>query len=342
MTPGTDKTKNGNRFERLFGYALCCLVVFAMIVLIWSLGRVSGQQSERRTLPHRHATDVKLAAAQSCSGLSNDKATECVIDAIDHAEETARTEQDLTAQQQAAYAAMLSAGFTFLSVFIGVFGVWGLLRSLQQTDRGLDQARRANNLTHLEQEANRKAQRPMIEILPEQPEFIDWLRGAKNSYNWNFRLKNSGLTPAIIDTIDVHTFIVPMGRYKDYMTGGIKDGTLPKPVTGPKEGRPKFIASSETTDSILSEWSQPLPDEKTAADTSQNSTSSLQYGVDLKREIPANGNIIWLAGIVRYHDVWEKAEYETHCYYTLMPHYDGRQIVLRKSLVGGADSNYAT
>ncbi|WP_156356861.1 hypothetical protein [Sphingomonas sp. Leaf38] len=140
-----------DRDERASSVAIagfCGLAVFGALVLIWAIGSLNGKQTEQRqSQPHRHAIAAKAGTDERCAKVNRADLFECVYDSVETAEETARAEQDLTAQQRAAWAGIIAAIIAFVSIPIGIFGLIALLRSLEQTDRSLSEARVANDIS---------------------------------------------------------------------------------------------------------------------------------------------------------------------------------------------------
>lgn len=132
------------RVSILASYGFCGLAILGVIALVWALGRLDGRQAEQRhSQPHRHAIAAKEQAEADCTGRGGNDLFQCVYERIEKGEETARTEQDLTAQQRAAWAAMAAALFAFLSFPVGAVGLWALWRTFKQGEAALAQARNA-------------------------------------------------------------------------------------------------------------------------------------------------------------------------------------------------------
>jgi hypothetical protein len=142
------RSDRDTRTSSVAAVGFCGLAVVLLLALVWYLGALNGKQAEQRqSQPHRHAIAAQAQAQKGCSRLKPGDFFECLYDAIEAAEETARTEEDLTAQQRAAWAAIAAAIIAFTSIPIGAVGLWALLKSLHHTQSALSEARIANEIS---------------------------------------------------------------------------------------------------------------------------------------------------------------------------------------------------
>jgi hypothetical protein len=106
---------------------LCCIIVGG---LTYSLGR---ENQRRNDTPASYAKAAKADAQSACIDSKGAAAFECIYEKVEAAQEQARGEQDLSAQQKAASAALLSALIAFATLILSGFGVWYVKRTLEAT-----------------------------------------------------------------------------------------------------------------------------------------------------------------------------------------------------------------
>lgn len=115
----------------------------------YGLGAIRGQENVKRDLePHRHAISAAAQLPKSCAGKEGVGLVDCITENIEKSEDVSRTEQDLTAQQQAAWGSMISAGSAISTVFITIIGlIWikATLNATQETARAAIDANRISN-----------------------------------------------------------------------------------------------------------------------------------------------------------------------------------------------------
>jgi hypothetical protein len=135
---GSDR---GKRFEALTIAGFCVVAIFGLIALIYTVGLLNGEQTERRqNYPHAHAETAKQKAKRACIGADPNAVFECVIDYVEASEETANTEQDLTAQQRAAWGALIAAFAGLASVVASILGLYWIKGTLDATRDAANQA----------------------------------------------------------------------------------------------------------------------------------------------------------------------------------------------------------
>jgi hypothetical protein len=133
------------------------------------LAYASGREDQRRyETPASYAKAAKADAQSACAGREGTAAFECVYEKVEAAQEQARAEQDLSAQQKAANSALLSALIAFFTLILTGVGVWYIKRTLEATLKAVEDTSEA---TDAMREANRMAllaQRPWlsVEIVP--------------------------------------------------------------------------------------------------------------------------------------------------------------------------------
>lgn len=119
-----------------FGYLtaviLCCLIV-------GYLTYTSGRQDERRDeTPAAYSQAAKEDARRACLGIEGSAAFECIYAKVESSQEQAHNEQDLDAQQRAAFAALVSVIVAFLAFVATVAGVWFVKRTLDATLKAVE------------------------------------------------------------------------------------------------------------------------------------------------------------------------------------------------------------
>lgn len=132
-----------------FGYfaaiILCCVIVGG---LAYGLGR----ENERRyETPASYAKLAKADAQSACTGRAGAAAFECIYEKVEAAQEQARDEQDLIAQQKAANSALISAVVAFATLILTGVGVWYVKQTLEATLEAVEDTGQA---TRAMQEAN--------------------------------------------------------------------------------------------------------------------------------------------------------------------------------------------
>ncbi|MDB5676268.1 MAG: hypothetical protein JWM65_3250 [Sphingomonas bacterium] len=137
---------------------------------------------------------------------------ECAQEQIKTSEETARAEQDLTAQQEAAWAAIFSALASAAVLLVTAIGTALLYQQIKLTREAVQDTGEA---TEAMREANEIARenayrdlRAYIFVDPSQAEFT--LHNWESDDSWmvcfNLRIKNYGRTPANFGISDVRWF----------------------------------------------------------------------------------------------------------------------------------------
>jgi hypothetical protein len=158
-------SSGGKRFETLTVTGFCVLAAVASLILIYSVGLLNGEQAERRNSnPHSHSETAKQKAESACVGTNPAAVFECVIGYVEASEDTAYTEQDLTAQQRAAWGALVAAFAGLLSVGISLLGLYWIKGTLDATREAVDQTTVATKAMVRQNELAEAAQRPWVAI----------------------------------------------------------------------------------------------------------------------------------------------------------------------------------
>ena len=153
----------GKRFEVVAAAGLCLLAILGLIALIYAVGLLNGEQSERRqNNPHAYSQTAKQKAERACIGAEPKAVFECVVGYVEASEDKAYTEQDLTAQQRAAWGALVAAFAGLASVVVSFVGLYWIKGTLDATRVAADQARIATNAMVDANEIARSANRPIM------------------------------------------------------------------------------------------------------------------------------------------------------------------------------------
>ena len=178
-----------------------CLMMFA-----YDSGRSSGLYAagaEYRT--RAELKNIQARISQRCVDRIGLARKECAAEAVDAASERQRNGYDLQAQREAARWAWWAVVIAGLQVPIGVFGLFALLRSLNQTDRSLEAARGMINLE----------QQPFLVVRPVDGGALRW--PFRNDKPWRvlFTIENVGRGPAIVKAIYRSWWVCPQYAYPD-------------------------------------------------------------------------------------------------------------------------------
>lgn len=190
----------GNALAVLVALLLCCLIVGA-------IAYSQGIESERRyQAPHRHAEYSETDAKVACTGLEPEAMFECVQKKVEDSEETARAEQDLTAQQRAATSALVAAIVSALTLAISGIGVWYVKRTLDATVAAVaDTSQATQAMLKANEIAERNARKGLRPYLwPEAAWFKMTEEGEPIA---QIVIKNFGQTPALNKRGWTHTWV---------------------------------------------------------------------------------------------------------------------------------------
>jgi hypothetical protein len=128
------------------------LAIILCSIIAGVLAYSSGRESERRNnAPASYTHAAKQDAQSACVGMETGAAFECIYEKVESSQDQARAEQDLSAQQRAASAAMISAIIAFLTLGATGLGVWYVKRTLDAT---LEAVKDTSEATQAMREAN--------------------------------------------------------------------------------------------------------------------------------------------------------------------------------------------
>ena len=194
----------------------------------WSLGVLQGSETVRRDqTPAIYRDAAKVEAQRSCAAQDASNVFDCVYERAETSREIAHEEQDLSAQQRAAGAALATTILglaTMIATLVGLWFIRGTLlasrRTVTEARKATLQARRGNAI------ARDTAQRQLRPYLSVSPPKI--LSIAPNMISLRIVLRNHGETPARVESvfgrawggpshqIDPHAVGTPMRGYAHF------------------------------------------------------------------------------------------------------------------------------
>lgn len=158
-------SNRGNRTETVALTAFCSIAVLGICALLYVLGLLNGRQAERRQqAPASYSEAAKADAQRACVGGEPSAVFECVYERVESGDQSARADQDLTAQQRAADSALASAVVSLLTLFISGIGVWFVKRTLEATLEAVEDTGNATKAMVRQNEIAEAAQRAWVSI----------------------------------------------------------------------------------------------------------------------------------------------------------------------------------
>lgn len=163
--------------------------ICAAVALAWALGSLQGHQSERRQhRPSAYLGSAKLVASRTCNEATPRAMFDCVAGKYETADERQREEQALTAQQQAAWSAMLSTLLSLFGVIATISGLIWVKGTLDATRDSAEAARGAVEETRRIGEAQVRAYIRISAV---------WVKLDDHGFLWFVpNVANSGQSPA--------------------------------------------------------------------------------------------------------------------------------------------------
>jgi hypothetical protein len=151
-----DSNRSGQP-STLNGIVAAVGIVLAL-ALAWGLGALQGSEDERRDqTPASYAQAAKADAKRACAGRKQDAVFECVYEKVEAGQEQARGEQDLSAQQRAASANLISALMAFLTLVVSGIALWFLKGTLEATRDAVAEAGDGTKAALVAAQAGREA-----------------------------------------------------------------------------------------------------------------------------------------------------------------------------------------
>lgn len=182
----------GDRNERptpLVATGFCALALIGVSLLIFFLGALSGEQQNRADTAYRYQESAKESAQRACVGADPSRVFECVIEKVETAQAAAQSEQDLAAQQQAAWAGMLSSVWSLGALAATILGLYWIKGTLDASRASISETRRIG-------EAQTRAYLSVV-----RADFvfnsIDLRQMGRPLFETKLHLSNSGQTPAV-------------------------------------------------------------------------------------------------------------------------------------------------
>ncbi|WP_394663252.1 hypothetical protein [uncultured Sphingomonas sp.] len=223
----------GKKFKSNWYWIILLFVVTLLAAYI--VGRFHGIEAQYKV--DAIAVDARAAAADAVELCENAGARleTCLRRAIATAENDGHDAQELTAQQQAAWAGIITTLVGFLSAGGAILGLVWVKATLDATRKSLDHAREANSISD-------SAIRAWVSI--ENPQVVGLVKESDGSYSalWTSVLRNYGNYPATdIITVAVCT---PTNTFRDEAIE--KLSFLHKQIADTQEWSEALAPSAET------------------------------------------------------------------------------------------------
>ncbi len=130
--------------------------------LAWGLGYLQGGETERRyQTPTAYSQAAKSDAERACAGADVGAVFECIYEKVEAAQDQAHDEQDLSAQQRAANAALASSIIGALTLIATGIGLWFIRRTLDATLRAVEEAEQGTRAAVIAAEASAQSVKVM-------------------------------------------------------------------------------------------------------------------------------------------------------------------------------------
>ena len=206
---GSDRSKGATS---LIAGGFSALFLLGVAVLIYPLAFLSGRQAERRQqAPASYSQSAQADAERACARLKGSAAFECIYEKVESAQEQARAEQDLSAQQLAANSAFASALVSLLTLIVTGIGVWFVKRTLDATLKAVEDTGEATQAMLRQNQLSEVSQRAWIYI-----DRVNTLTAMDSTANggapeeilvFDIIMQNFGATPAV-NIASGHTFVM--------------------------------------------------------------------------------------------------------------------------------------
>ncbi|QKR98704.1 hypothetical protein F9288_02865 [Sphingomonas sp. CL5.1] len=201
-----------NPHERYFSAGFCVLVILATFVLIYVVGDLNGRQSERRQQESSiHIETAKEQARRTCVGMNLITTIKCVSEIVQASEDHKLDEQDLVAQQRAAWGTMLGSGVAFLALLATIIGLYYVRETLRATLRAVEDTSEATKAMHAANEIAKEASRPWLKMFTPQDVSllsvtVETIGKRWGGVHFKVEIKNFGNGPAIGPHLDAVFF----------------------------------------------------------------------------------------------------------------------------------------
>lgn len=126
----------GRQVDAYIGAPIIIVTGVLFVVLVFALGSDLGIHAGRDEVDAReHYEEAKKDALSACVGIDNARLSECLVKAVESAQEQSDSRQDLYAQRDMATYAFVMALTGGLALAITVAGVWYVRATLFETRR---------------------------------------------------------------------------------------------------------------------------------------------------------------------------------------------------------------
>lgn len=217
----TDGEKSGDNKVGPSWFFILLGIIIPLLIVFW-LGRLQGVEAQYRV--DATARDARVAAADAAELCKNagDRMVSCLRREIAAAEKEGHDAQDLTAQQQAAWAGMFNVVVGLLSAAGALIGLFWIKATLEATRQTLKEAKNANEISE-------KAIRAWLSIADVDSVSCGLNPAQELDISYSFRAKNCGNYPALFaapfgivtDRAQIRDHI--LNRVEPFLDMGIKD-----------------------------------------------------------------------------------------------------------------------
>lgn len=125
---------------------LCVAALILALTTAFAIGNLGGQETERRNQrPAAYSEAAQFDARRACAGLPEVELFECIYQRVEAAQEQARGEQDLSAQQRSASSALASTIIATFTLTISALALWFVKATLDATRAAVREAAEGTN-----------------------------------------------------------------------------------------------------------------------------------------------------------------------------------------------------
>lgn len=207
-----DKARHLGQFGFFTAIILSCLLVGFFAYL-------EGYQSEReQNSTYEYQQTAKRNAQIACREMEPAAIADCVYDEIASAREQSEAQQDLNAQQWMARWAGILVIISLATTLISWFALRYLRdtfvetrKAVEETAKATEAMREANQIMAISSEAQL---RPYLTITDVKFESV-----YDNTVYGRVEISNHGVTPAIIESVEVATWVGPQTQIAPHRTG---------------------------------------------------------------------------------------------------------------------------
>lgn len=122
--------------------------ILIAIGIAGGVGFLSGKETEQgRYASYAYHENAKESAVRECTGTEPARMFECVAEKYETSDQAKRADQDLTAQQYAAWAGVFGSIWSFLALIATALGLIWIKGTLDATRKAVDEASKATQAT---------------------------------------------------------------------------------------------------------------------------------------------------------------------------------------------------